>query len=58
MSLNKSSPIPMDSAIDHEPDEMDLRSMMKDPRYWDPNEKDDSYIRKVTDLYAKKYKDK
>ena len=58
MSLNKSAPIPKDSAIDHEPDEMDLRSMMKDPRYWDPNEKDDSYIRKVTDLYAKKYKDK
>ena len=27
--------------------------MMRDPRYWDSGQRDDSYVKKVTELYEK-----
>jgi hypothetical protein len=55
MNLNKSTPLPSDTAIQEEVSELDLRSMMKDPKYWDPQQKDPAYIKRVSDLYEKKY---
>jgi len=56
MSLSKSKPLPnTNTVVDVELDERDLQSMMQDPRYWKEGSKDPSYIRKVTDLYQKKY---
>jgi hypothetical protein len=56
MSLSKSKPLPnTNTVVDVELDERDLQSMMQDPRYWKEGSKDQSYIRKVTDLYQKKY---
>ena len=54
MKLTKDAPMPQtETRIDVEPDKIDLRSMMADPRYWKDGEKDPAYIRKVTDLYEK-----
>tara|TARA_Y100000296_G_scaffold75877_1_gene96017 strand:- start:197 stop:940 length:744 start_codon:yes stop_codon:yes gene_type:complete len=56
MNLTKDSPMPNeDMAIDVAPSENDLRSMMRDPRYWDDARKDQGYIDRVTTLYEKKY---
>ena len=57
--LNKDAPIPnTETKIDVSPDPLDLKAMMKDPRYWKDGEKDPAYIKKVTDLYEKYYKQK
>ena len=56
MNLTKDRPMPSeDTAIDVAPSENDLRSMMRDPRYWDDARKDQGYIDRVTKLYEKKY---
>jgi hypothetical protein len=34
----------------------DLKSMLKDPRYWDSSRRDPSYVKRVTELYEKAYK--
>ena len=56
MNLNKDTPMPKtETAIDAAPSLVDLRAMMRDPRYWDSGQRDDSYVKKVTDLYEKYY---
>jgi hypothetical protein len=56
MGLSKNKPLPNNNTVvDVELDERDLQSMMQDPRYWKEGSKDPAYIRKVTDLYQKKY---
>ena len=52
MKLNKDAPIPQtETAIDAAPSLDDLRSMMKDPRYWKDGDRDQAYINKVSNLY-------
>ena len=52
MSLNKKSVMPSTpTAIEGKPTLEDLRSMMKDPRYWKEGEKDNGYIQRVTKLF-------
>ena len=56
MALSKNKALPnTNTVVDVELDERDLQSMMQDPRYWKEGTKDPAYIRKVTDLYQKKY---
>ena len=56
MKLNKDAPIPQtETAIEAAPSLEDLRSMMKDPRYWKDGERDQAYINKVSALYEKYY---
>ena len=56
MNLAKDVPMPKEGmAVDVAPSENDLRSMMRDPRYWDDARKDQGYIDRVTTLYEKKY---
>lgn len=56
MSLSRNKPLPnTNTVIDVELEENDLRSMMQDPRYWDQARRDPNYVKKVQDLYAKKY---
>ena len=56
MRLTKDVPMPQtETAIDAAPSLMDLRSMMRDPKYWDSNLRDDAYVKKVTELYEKYY---
>lgn len=56
MKLNKDAPIPQtETAIEAAPSLEDLRSMMKDPRYWKDGERDQAYINKVSMMYEKYY---
>ena len=56
MNITKSKPLPnANTVVDAELDETDLRSMMNDPRYYDPAKRDEAYYNKVTKLYEKKY---
>jgi hypothetical protein len=56
MKLNKDAPIPQtETAIEAAPSLEDLRSMMKDPRYWRDGERDQAYINKVSNMYEKYY---
>lgn len=56
MKLNKDAPIPQtETAIEAAPSLDDLRSMMKDPRYWRDGERDQAYINKVSNMYEKYY---
>ena len=56
MKLNKDAPIPQtETAIEAAPSLEDLRSMMKDPRYWKDGDRDQAYINKVSNLYEKYY---
>jgi len=56
MGLTKDSSIPSsDTAIDVNASEDDLRSMMRDARYWDDTRRDPAYVNRVTALYEKKY---
>ena len=34
----------------------DVRSMMKDPRYFDPKERDESFVRQVDDAFQRLYR--
>lgn len=52
MALNKSSVMPSSpTAVDSKPSLTDLRSMMKDPKYWKDGEKDPAYIQRVSKLF-------
>ena len=56
MNITKSKPLPnANTVVDAELEENDLRSMMNDPRYYDPTKRDPAYYAKVTKLYEKKY---
>ena len=56
MKLNKDAPMPTtETAIEAAPSLDDLRSMMKDPRYWKDGDRDPAYIAKVGSLYEKYY---
>ena len=59
MSMTKDSPMPTTpTQVSVTPDLGDLKSMMNDPRYYDSNKRDDSYIKRVTELYEKAYNSK
>ena len=45
----------VETAIEAAPSLDDLRSMMKDPRYWKDGDRDPAYIAKVGNLYEKYY---
>ena len=52
MALNKSSVMPSSpTAVETKPSLEDLRSMMKDPKYWKDGEKDPAYIERVSKLF-------
>lgn len=52
MALNKSSVMPNNpTAVEAKPSLEDLRSMMKDPKYWKDGEKDPAYIERVSKLF-------
>ncbi len=52
MALNKGSVMPQgQTAVEAKPSLNDLRSMMKDPRYWKDGEKDPTYISRVSKLF-------
>lgn len=52
MALNKSSVMPNNpTAVEAKPSVDDLRSMMKDPKYWKDGEKDPAYIDRVSKLF-------
>ena len=56
IKLNKDAPMPtVETAIEAAPSLDDLRSMMKDPRYWKDGERDSAYIAKIGSLYEKYY---
>jgi|DEB0MinimDraft_10_1074344.scaffolds.fasta_scaffold01319_2 hypothetical protein len=56
MKLTKDSPIPTTpTQVSVMPDLQDLKSMMNDPRYFDSNQRDPSYVKRVTELYEKAY---
>ena len=53
MALNKSSVMPNSpTAVEAKPSLEDLRSMMKDPKYWKDGEKDPAYIERVSKLFG------
>ena len=52
IALNKNSVMPQSpTAVESKPSLSDLRSMMKDPKYWKDGEKDPAYISRVTKLF-------
>ena len=52
MALNKGSVMPQgQTAVEAKPSLNDLRSMMKDPRYWKDGDKDPAYISRVSKLF-------
>ena len=52
MSLNKNPVMPQTpTAVEAKPTIDDLRSMMKDPKYWKDGEKDIAYINRVAKLF-------
>ena len=57
MKLTKDSSMPTSQTqVDVSADMDDLKSMLKDPRYWDSSRRDPSYVKRVTELYEKAYK--
>ncbi len=52
MALNKNPVMPQTpTAVEAKPTIDDLRSMMKDPKYWKDGEKDPTYINRVAKLF-------
>ena len=59
MALNKDTPMPSTpTQVDVSANADDLRAMLNDPRYYDSNRRDPSYVRRVTELYEKAEKSK
>ena len=57
MKLTKDSNMPTtQTQVDVTADIDDLKSMLKDPRYWDSSRRDPAYVKRVTELYEKAYK--
>ena len=44
------------TAIETSPSSDDLKSMLNDPRYYDSARRDPAYVKRVTELYEKAYK--
>ena len=59
MKLTKDSSMPTSQTqVDVTADIDDLKSMLKDPRYWDSSRRDPAYVKRVTELYEKAYSGK
>ena len=57
MKLNKDSNMPTQTTqIDVAASADDLKSMLNDPRYYDSSRRDPAYVKRVTELYEKAYK--
>ena len=57
MKLNKDSTMPTQTTqIDVAASADDLKSMLNDPRYYDSSKRDPAYVKRVTELYEKAYK--
>ena len=57
MKLNKDSNMPVQTTqMDVSASADDLRSMLNDPRYYDSSKRDPAYVKRVTALYEKAYK--
>ena len=57
MKLTKDTNMPSSQTqVDVSADLDDLKSMLKDPRYWDSSRRDPAYVKRVTELYEKAYK--
>jgi hypothetical protein len=59
MKLTKDSNMPStQTQVDATADIDDLKSMLKDPRYWDSSRRDPSYVKRVSELFEKAYENK
>jgi len=59
MKLTKDSPIPTTpTQVSVTPDIQDLKSMLNDPRYYDSNQRDPAYVKRVEQLFEKAYQNK
>jgi len=59
MKLTKDSNMPTtQTQVDATADIDDLKSMLKDPRYWDSSRRDPSYVKRVSELFEKAYENK
>tara|TARA_Y100000296_G_scaffold76579_1_gene97330 strand:+ start:828 stop:1583 length:756 start_codon:yes stop_codon:yes gene_type:complete len=57
MKLNKDSSMPVQNTqMDISASADDLKSMLNDPRYYDSSKRDPAYVKRVTELYEKAYK--
>jgi len=57
IKLNKDTPLPTQpTQVDVAASADDLKSMLNDPRYYDSARRDPSYVKRVTELYEKAYK--
>ena len=57
MKLTKDTNMPTSQTqVDASATADDLKSMLNDPRYWDSGKRDPSYVRRVTELYEKAFK--
>jgi hypothetical protein len=57
MKLTKDTNMPTSQTqVDASANADDLKSMLNDPRYWDGGKRDPSYVRRVTELYEKAFK--
>ena len=57
MNLNKDSTMPTTPRqVDVAASADDLKSMLNDPRYYDSSRRDPAYVKRVTELYEKAYK--
>ena len=57
MNLNKDSTMPTTpTQVDVSASADDLKSMLNDPRYYDSSRRDPAYVKRVTELYEKAYK--
>ena len=57
MKLNKDSSMPVQNTqMDISASADDLKSMLNDPRYYDSGKRDPAYVKRVTELYEKAYK--
>ena len=59
MKLTKDSNMPTtQTQVDASADIDDLKSMLKDPRYWDSSRRDPAYVKRVSALFEKAYENK
>ena len=59
MKLTKDSSIPTTpTQVSVTPDIQDLKSMLNDPRYYDSNQRDPAYVKRVEQLFEKAYQNK
>lgn len=56
MQRTGQTPMSGDTAPVQSLDEGELRTMMQDPRYWNPTKRDPAYVRKVEEGFSKVYR--